>query len=175
MKYQKTLSAIFLVLLFSFSCEKNPTQSVEYGEGDDYEIYQVVLMDCFSETEYLVILNDSTVLSSIDSFQTASFRERFPEIKDETITDFITQNEERNRLKPIQDIDFYVFESDYKDNGQETTSAYLSSVGYDVDKTQAIVEMGVICAPLAGHGRLIFLTKIDGEWKISGGLTIWVS
>ena len=175
MMYQKIFSVIFLIFLFSCGCEKNPTQSVEYGEGDDYEIYQVVLMDCFSETDNLVILNDLTVLSCIDSFQTASFREQFPEIKDETITDFNLRNEERSQLKPIQDIDFYVFESDYKDSGQETASAYLSSVGYDEDKTQAIVEMGVTYAPLAGQGRLIYLTKIDGEWKISGGLTIWVS
>ncbi|MDD5766434.1 MAG: hypothetical protein PHW79_09360, partial [Candidatus Marinimicrobia bacterium] len=106
---------------------------------------------------------------------TASFQGHFPEIKDEMITDFNFKNEEKSRLKPIRNIDFYVFESDYKDNGQVTASACLSSVGYDEDKTQAIVEIGVTYAPLAGIGRLIYLNKVDGEWKISGGLTIWVS
>jgi hypothetical protein len=41
----------------------------------------------------------------------------------------------------------------------------LSAVGFNRDKTQAIVFMKSLCGGLCGSFRFHFLEKIDGKWK----------
>jgi hypothetical protein len=54
----------------------------------------------------------------------------------------------------------------------------LSAVGFNADKTVAIVSKGRWCGSLCGEGAYQVLQKIDGNWiplKWSGELCSWVS
>jgi len=51
----------------------------------------------------------------------------------------------------------------------------LSRIGFSKDSTQALVYVGNICGGLCGSGRLFFLVKESGNWKIKLSATTWVS
>lgn len=174
MKYKSTIIAIILVLVLSCEKDKNPMQSIEYGGGSDYQIYQEVLSNWYSETNYLVILHDSTVNIDIDSNQVSSIKHRISEIKDKTIENYYLRNMNTNRLKNIPSIDFYIFESEYKESDKDIVRIWLSEIGYDNEETQAIVAMGETYGPLAGGGILFFLVKEDEVWKVSSVYGLWI-
>jgi hypothetical protein len=44
----------------------------------------------------------------------------------------------------------------------------LSAVGFNVDKTVAVVYMGHHCGPLCGSGGFHVLEKKDGKWVALG-------
>ena len=51
----------------------------------------------------------------------------------------------------------------------------FSGVGFNEQKTQALVEVGVQADWLAGHGGLALLSRDGAEWTIGSELTLWVS
>jgi hypothetical protein len=54
----------------------------------------------------------------------------------------------------------------------------LSGVGFNSDKTVAVVYMGHSCGPLCGGGTFHVLEKIDGKWKPiewKGGSCAWAA
>ena len=52
---------------------------------------------------------------------------------------------------------------------------FVSAVGFNLDKTVAIVAAESDCGPLCGSGGMSFLRKVDGAWhefKPSGTICI---
>ena len=168
---------LFLVLLTASSCN-NPAQPVGYNQGEDYEIYSIVLKEEFGSSSTLVIMRDSTTISasSCDSGIAAHFKESLPALQDETITDFLSANHNPLKLMPEMNIDNLVMNFDYDlGAGEETVHVSLSRVGYDSSRTQAIVEVGELRAPLAGAGCLFLITKQNGIWRITGRCMTWIA
>lgn len=60
----------------------------------------------------------------------------------------------------------------YPDSPGITT---LSRVGFNQDRTEALVYMGTQFHYLAGAGNLIQLEKKNGEWKIKDKTMLWIS
>jgi hypothetical protein len=60
----------------------------------------------------------------------------------------------------------------YPDSPGITT---FSRVGFNQDRTEALVYMGTQFHYLAGAGNLIRLEKKDGEWKIVDRMMLWIS
>jgi hypothetical protein len=69
---------------------------------------------------------------------------------------------------------------DFKDGGWEgfhqrypDSGGYIimSAVGFNKEKTQAIVYTGSACGGLCGLWRFHLLEKIDGKWKKVPGVT----
>lgn len=55
---------------------------------------------------------------------------------------------------------------------------WMSAVGFNKDKTRAIVHMDHSCGGRCGGGEYYFLEKIDGNWKqvkVKGRTCLWVS
>jgi len=44
----------------------------------------------------------------------------------------------------------------------------LSRVGFNSDRTEAIVSFGFSCGGLCGHSSVWKFTKIDGQWRKTG-------
>ena len=167
-----------ILLVFAVWSCANGVQPREYGQGDDYEIYSLVLREDFDSSGILIVLRDSTVttIRSSDNTQAAYLRKNLPGLLDETITHFISANENPAKLDYIHGADHLVLSRDYE--GGATGPAVqlgISSVGYDKFGTQAIVEVGELFAPLAGSGSLFFLVREDGHWKIKGRVMTWIS
>ncbi len=73
--------------------------------------------------------------------------------------------------------------SNYEDGWNEFYSRYpdspgittFSRVGFNPDRTEALVYMGTQFHYLAGAGNLVRLEKQNGEWKIVDRMMLWIS
>ena len=167
---------VLLLILFMQFCEedKNPIIQKDYGEGNEYLIYKLILNDMFLETGYTVILCDSTEIVNIPINQRSSIKEKIPELLYETLDDLVSKDS-RGKLKDIFGVGFYIFSSQYTDKKDSTVSVQLSEVGYNTLETQAVVAMDVIYAPLVGEGILFYLEYQDNEWIIKSRFTLWIA
>jgi hypothetical protein len=115
----------------------------------------------------------------------------FPDASDEIIDDFYAKNQARWPLP-----DSATLESPYPLLGKEECKQFsdyvptlddldlddfgaraiaeISRVGFNNDKTLAIVYGGVHIGWLAGRGTLYFLIKTDDGWKLKNHAWIWV-
>jgi hypothetical protein len=172
------ISASLLIVISFSSCDNNPMRPIEYGQGEDYEVYRALLTADFGASASLIVLYDSTGASLMffDSASVANFKTAMPGLLDETIFDFISANESRAKLSYISGVDHLVLNSDYAEGkGSGTVHVGLSRIGYDSSRTQAIVEIGKEWAPLAGRGALVLMIKENGEWKVKSSHMIWIS
>jgi len=156
------------------SCSDNIVDSKLFGYGEDYLIYETILKDGLSRANKLIVLNDSTIGESFDSNSVNHYSEQIPEVSIETLNNYIEVNRQKVRLKRIRGIDF-IFLSESNNDYKNKVNVFLSRVGYNSKKSQAIVTMGVTYAPLAGSGTLYYLEKTDGVWKIRKKLMTWIS
>ena len=86
--------------------------------------------------------------------------------------ELIAYDELRSALKPGSGENFY---KQHPDSGGWIE---LSAVGFNADKTVAVVYMGHHCGSLCGGGRFHVLQKKDGKWvplKWKGSRCDWVS
>ena len=167
-----------ILFLFAVCSCDNSVQPRDYGQGDDYEIYSLVLKEDFDSSSILIVLRDSTVttIRSADSAQAAYLRNNLPGLLDETIAHFSSANENPAKLDYIRGPYHLVLSRDYVDSSAgPAVQVGMSRVGYDKFGTQAIVEIGELFAPLAGSGSLFFLVRENGEWKIKGRVMTWIS
>jgi hypothetical protein len=51
----------------------------------------------------------------------------------------------------------------------------LSRIGFNPNKTQALLYIGNLCGGLCGTGQLFLLVKEGNSWKIQSVATLWVS
>lgn len=51
----------------------------------------------------------------------------------------------------------------------------LSRVGFNPDKTEALLYIGNLCGGLCGSGQFFLLAKDGGGWKVRYSATTWVS
>lgn len=79
-------------------------------------------------------------------------------------------------IKPMTDDENWdEFYKQYPDSGGFVD---VSAVGFNADKTVAVVSKGRWCGSLCGEGQYYVLQKVNGEWiplKWSGELCSWIS
>jgi len=51
----------------------------------------------------------------------------------------------------------------------------FSRVGFNRDKTKALVYRGWLAGSLAGGGHVVFLSKVDDRWIVKKRIAIWIS
>lgn len=52
---------------------------------------------------------------------------------------------------------------------------WVSRIIFNKEKTKAVLEFNQTCGPLCGGGSKVYLSKINGKWKISHVFGSWVS
>jgi hypothetical protein len=50
----------------------------------------------------------------------------------------------------------------------------LSTVGFNADQTQALLQVDHLCG-LCGHGGYVLLRKVNGRWDVEAEAGAWIS
>ncbi len=176
---KKNYKVIILLLLpllsILISCKEEILQSTEYGNVDDYIIYEKILQYQFSETNYFIILRDTTRGEYLDTFQIRNIYERISALSEETLADYILKKDVKIKLKNIPNIKSVGLSSEINSELKNSVDVWLSNIGYDKSLSQAVVSMGEIYSPEAANGILFFLMKEEGGWKIKNIYGLWIS
>jgi len=174
----KSVLMFVIVILILTSCDSvEPNDSVRssrYGTGNDYSIYSVVLETIQLQDDAILVLSDSTQYESFINENIEYFLDNIPNAEEETFYNYISQNQTKAQLKRIYNIKF-LFQSEYSTSNKNAVHVTISKIGYNKNSTQAILTIGVIYAPLAGSGSLVFLEKENGIWKIKESIMTWIS
>ena len=181
-KYLKSIFVLIISVNLYCSKDNSPVSSVdESGTSPDYKIYSVVLNSMSgNEPSTMIVLSDSTVHWDISEIYDY-IKNIFDSVDDETLNGYQNDNEERVKLSNIPDLQIQCIlitknnEWNWKNIYPDASALFhLSRVGYNSDKTQALVYVSDYCAPLVASGNLIYLEK-EENWIIKKTTMIWIS
>ena len=181
-----------ILLLLLFSSFLTQTTSSAYDDADAYEVYAAILPSEWplrvAHAKQLVIRRETRSYQMCLKPDTAIQARVGP-----AIADYIRQNEKKWLLQPRLSFasPYQFFEGSFDDVLKRGGwDAYyrqypesgglieLSAVGFNVDKTVAVVYMGHSCGDLCGGGTFHVLEKVDGKWKLiewKGGSCAWAA
>lgn len=162
-------------------------------------VYTAVLNDMYIDStrhtlkkiDLIFIFDEASV--DIERFQ--KYRNEMRLVSESTLDDFRAKNEQPHRfaadlnlkvehklitrqeihkLVPIKDglMDWSPFYNKYPD---AAGVIYFSKIGFNQDRTEALVQIGRGCGRGCGEGGFMFLTKVDGIWKIKDSYGGWIS
>ena len=169
-----------ILLLLVVSSSPNQTTSSAYDDANAYEVYAAMLA-----SEWRMRVPDAKQLvlrRETKSFQmclkpTSELQGKFGP----AIADYVKLNEKKWLLQPKLSFSTpYLFLEPIKIDAVGSNEGWsefyrqypesggiveFSAVGFNVDKTIAVVYMGRMCGPLCGMGHFHVLEKRDGKWK----------
>ncbi len=176
----------FLASLLLINCErdKSPMQpSGEFGSGETYQVYSAVLNSLKKDYFTGCVLIDSTQNFSI-SERKDGILENMPGLQVATVNAYISANQSKRKINEIPNLRLicHLVNSEKAPSVFDLKTEYpdaqalveLSNVGFNADKTQALVYFSQLFAPLAGHGSLVLLV-FDGEWHVQQTFMVWIS
>ena len=159
---------------------KEPNSQLEFGTGNEYEIYSIVLNSFKRDYPPIFVLSDSTIFWDISN-SIHYFKDNMPSLLDDTIDDYQNINKESIQLKNIPDLEVECFlipkneAVNWKIKHPDAVALiHFSRVGFNAEKNQALVYFTDYFAPLAGSGNLILLEK-NMEWVIVKTVMVWIS
>ena len=169
-----------ILLLLVVSSLPNQETANAYDDAEAYEVYAAILHTDWSarvpDAKQLVIRRENR------SFQMclkprSEEQEKFGPV----IADYVKQNEKTWLLQPklsfstpyqyletskierfFSNAGWTEFYRQYPESGGIVE---FSAVGFNVDKTIAVVYMGHMCGPLCGRGAFYVMEKRNGKWK----------
>jgi len=181
-----------ILLLLLFSSFPTQTTSSAYDDPDAYEVYVAILPSEWpmrnAHAKELVIRRETRSYQMCLKPDTQMRARVGP-----AIADYLIQNEKKWLLQPRFSfaIPYQFFEGSFDDVLKRGGwDAYyrqypesgglieLSAVGFNVDKTVAVVYMGHSCGDLCGGGTFHVLEKVHGKWKLiewKGGSCAWAA
>jgi hypothetical protein len=165
-----------------------------YVDPDAYAIYAVLLtahMENFfvieSEMQYLPSVKESGIKGGPE----------FTKVWGAVLADYVDKFHQKWTLTHDLPLDVpyelvtkaeigTLFKSTVTSGWQNFTGRYpgargyysFSAVGFNEEKTHAIVQMNNLCGSLCGYGSPHFLEKVDGKWreiKVTAKYSFWVS
>jgi len=189
----KITSLLILALLLSQGVISSSGKAPPYEDQEAYEVYSAIiplewpLRDAHAKR--LIIQNETK------GYEMCLRPEKeWQEKIGPAISDYVRSNAKPSLLQPrikvavpyrliiahelrsaIQTAGWEVFYQRYPDSGGWME---LSAVGFNVNKTVAVVYMGHYCGPLCGGGGFHVLEKKDGKWVAldwKGSSCAWAS
>src|SRR6185437_10094490 len=173
-----TVSLCLTVLLLSFATTlataQKPTAAVQrYDDADAYEVYSLLLPneESYTFAKDALMIQENTVAE--DMYPVG------PCLKSEDAKRFKAAIADYNRIyktkwllqrkfqitKPYRIVNAKVI-STLPDQPQSAVSyVSMSPVGFNREKTQAVVFMESSCGGLCGSWQFHFLAKVHGEWN----------
>jgi hypothetical protein len=202
MKYM--LYSLFLLTLLTNCSKDDNGNSPEFKLKDsdnlddiDYRLYSVVLKELFPNAEKLVVNQEVWSGGPYNySSYVRSLKEQYPELDTMVFWDpifakdsvYYFENKFSVTSKKVYLISYEEIQNIFSNaeiNGgwEEFYRRYPNSsgtisftrIGYNADKTQAMVSMGNMYASLGGEGHLIFLKLENHQWKILYAIPTWIS
>ena len=180
--------SLFIVCTL-FAQQSQPPATETYDDHDAYEVYRALLPheESSSFAKGTIVIKGTTVPSqdSVDECLSAETRKRFKD----AIADFQRVSQDRKLLRweftsetPYEIVSEETINTIFKEEGvgrgwetfykrypQSGGYHIFSAVGFNKNKTQAIVYSGSACGGLCGRWSLHVLEKVDGKWKQSPG------
>lgn len=178
--------AIVFILCISAAIAQDSTSTKAYGLDDAYEVYSAVLADEISSgfaTGTLVIQQNTVSKPGISACLTDEATKRFADAEADfwhanrrdwillrrfeinKPYDLLSEGTIRAAFKSDGDWDGF-----YKRHPGSGGYIVLSAVGFNRDKTQAVVYTGRHCGSLCGHWSFHLLEKAGGRWKQVDGV-----
>jgi hypothetical protein len=198
--FKRSLGWLLILAAASASAQTAAPQSpVETCTADDYAIYTTALSNLYGKQkiERVVLIDQtSTGFPPGMAAMTQFGGNAQPLLKDfskEARDDFEARNKtpakiEADKLKASFEIvlldrdaarksvegsgGWKAFRDKYPNSSGITL---ISRPGTDAEHTHALLYVGNSCDMLCGGGTLVFLSKENGEWKVTNSVTIWVS
>jgi hypothetical protein len=196
------LVLFYLILASLFvNCSKNVAineadlKSTDTLGDPDYQIYSLILNEKFTSAGEFVVKQKTTKLKTID--QASNYlKTEIPTIDLSIFTDLTQINDSTRTLdnkfinlnKTItlikgEELISYLSTDDpnhfwvkfYKKYPISAGVIGFSSIGFNTDKTQAIVQVENSFASLGAEGALFYLVKDENGWKIISVTLTWVS
>jgi hypothetical protein len=176
--------------------DAKPTTSDGVPDREEYAAYAVLLKELFifKNTKRLVI-NKHTLLDNM-SIGVPKPTGEFSALSRQTADDFTSRNKQAYELSDQFNLDVKItfitsgeikkmFQKSFGNpDGWETFHRRyptangmitLSRVGFNEDRSQALIFVGYGCGWLCGGGDYVLLKKKDGAWKIEAKSMTWVS
>ena len=172
-------------------------------EDEDYAVYSALISQRFvrEKTKQLVILNETA--KQFGPVETAEdvlpIKARISELSESVLGDFAKKNKTASPIErrfkftvkyaliSDEELDSF-FKDGFPGEGFERSwkqfytkypgspgYIWLSRVGFDKGKGEALVYVGSMCEQLCGGGAYVRLVKRDGGWEVEQSATIWVS
>jgi hypothetical protein len=108
-------------------------------------------------------------------------RKDFPRLLPSTVAEFTRRQSEGgalNRILPRRRV-LLVLPGDEDEDEARLGAApryALSRIGFDPDRTQAMVYVSYVCGTTCGQGLYVFLERAaGGRWRVRGSIMAWIS
>lgn len=170
-------------------------QTVTEVSDEEYAVYSAAIAKFFSVRTSLqqVVVKQRTTIEWSRKERVQYIRQQIPEL-DQTLTKrFKQRNKTPEMLEPrfstqipVKLISQQELDDIFKEGANSWRIFYerypnsqglmdFSRVGFNTDRTQALVYVGNLAGFLAGEGRYLFLVKENGVWTPKKEITAWVS
>lgn len=177
------IPTVILALLF---CVCVPAQNSpgEYSDPDAYEIYSLLLPreQSYGFAKGTLVIQQETLPVKLDDCGFApeavtAFKDAIEDYKRRTEPMFLQRKFEIENPYELVDtetigtlINDYNWNDFYKRYPDSGGVIRMSAVGFNRQKTLAIVYMGSTCGSQCGLRDFHLLKKIDGRWKLAPGV-----
>ena len=169
--------------------------SIAFSQDRELEIFEITLKnnaDFIRTEEYQDTIKTTFVINRTPTHKIKftedyflTLKKRYNKLEKSTFNDFSNKYKdtihldllERSNLK-ITTLDNYTFNGwgkFYEDFTLTTGIVELSNIGFNEQKTQAIIYFGHQSGPLVGGGQLIIYEFKKGKWKKVKEIALWVS
>jgi hypothetical protein len=136
---------------------------------------------CGSEGDNRFSMGGCNGLRSKDekpSDRMAIVKRDLPELEKSTSLDFESQNVESSTIHeriPTHATYYFFSDSALPKDWNYTHLVYFSSVGFNIERTQALLNVGIFSATdqKASKGAYFILTKQSGKWVLGASSAIW--
>jgi hypothetical protein len=165
------------------------------AHDDEYAVYAALIEDRYlwEGVDLIVIRNETTLFELGPDVTFEQVSRSAPALEEETYADFLAVNEEPTPLDGSLDLGFEValvspqeleeifaadvgsYDAFYERFPNSQGVMELSRVGFNADRSQALVYVGNQHAPLGGAGYYLILNKDDGAWQVDSELPLWIS
>jgi hypothetical protein len=200
----KTTTIKLLIFLFSFSlitsCSNDeekqfPLEQPSVIDAEDYSVYSAIVASYNTDK---VVIKQKTLsgYTFIDDYFIEKLSEDNPGFEPEMATTLVEVNQNPLYLEESFNVSStqvvlvseaqleYVFNDGYSNNDWKQfyntfPNVYgftqFSAVGYNSDKTKALIETSNSSCSFCGEGRLYYLEKENGLWIIKKTYETWIT
>ena len=189
----KRFVLLLLVLLLAPLCMKAQRAERTKHDREEYEVYSALVSQKFVKDDTrLVVITDPTCCNT-DDLDIWRMKQLEP-FSPDTVESFKERNKQSRHLERAftlvvayrivdsKEID-KLYPPGMPDEGWKTfyrlyphSNGYLrlSRVGFNKDRTEALVNTGWMSGSLSGEGHYFLLLKKDGKWRIERSIATWM-
>ncbi len=102
-------------------------------------------------------------------------RREFPRVRASTVADFTRRQPDRASLRDVLPRGWFPLSRSPRLLEDEPARYSLSNIGFDSERTQAVVYVSHVCGETCGMGSYLFLERTGTRWRISQAFMAWIS